>query len=157
MVAYPPLDALLDFRVEYFPSAEYRALLRGRRPPEDPTQPHQVSLNFVEDYSGQRYLLALHLGAVPWLRGQTWARLVDVAAGYEADHYKPDPIDPGVRRRQHLFLGLAVNVQGLLELALADRAGPAASSARAAGHLVFELVNPPFGSAAALGASRSPE
>lgn len=157
MLAYPLLDELIDFRVEYFPSSEYRALVGGRRPPPDPERPHQVSLNFVEDYSGQRYLLALHLGALPGLRHRTWARLLDVAVGYEAQRYKPDRMDPAVRRSQHLFLGLSVNMQGLLEIALANRGGGAAASARAVGHLVFEFVNPPFGSVAVAGGTRSPD
>jgi hypothetical protein len=153
MLTYPPLDELIDFRVEYFPSKEYRQLLDGKRPPQDPATPRQLSLNFVEDYSGQRYLLALHVGALPGLRGHTWARLVDVAVGYESDKYKPQPIDPEVRRRQHLFLGLSVNMQGVIDLALRDRVD---SEVRAVGHLVFELVNPPFGSAAVVGVTRSP-
>lgn len=157
MLAYPPLDDLIDFRVEYFPSREYRALLAGRRPPQDPEMPHQVSLNFVEDYSGQRYLLALHLGALPGLRHRTWARLVDVAAGYEANRYKPDRMDPGLRRTQHVFIGFALNMQGLLDMALADRATGPAATARDLGHVVFELVNPPYGSVAVAGASRSPD
>lgn len=155
MLAYPPLDELLDFRVEYFPSKEYRALLDGRRPPGEPGAMRQISLNFVEDYSGQRYLLALHLGALPWLRGRTWARLLDVAVGYEADKYRPEPIAPGARRSQHLFLGASINMQGLLELALADRPGVLARKGRAVGHLAFELLNPPFGSAALIGTTRS--
>jgi len=157
MLAYPPLDELIDFRVEYFPSKEYLDLLDGKRPPEDPTKPRQISLNIAEEYSGQRYLLALHLGALPWLRGQTWARLVDVAVGYETDKYKPDPIDPDVRRSQHLFLALSVNMQGLIDLALADRRHVLARKVRAIGHVVFELFNPPFGSVAVVGATRSPD
>ena len=157
MLAYPPLDELIDFRVEYFPSREYRALVAGRRPPQDPEKPQQVSLNFVEDYSGQRYLLALHLGAVPGLRHRTWARLVDVAVGFEADRYKPDRMDPGLRRTQHVFLGLALNMQGLLDMALGERAAGAAATAREVGHVVFELVNLPYGSVAVAGASRSPD
>jgi hypothetical protein len=156
MLAYPRLDELIDFRVEYFPSREYRDLLGGERPPEDPARPHQVSLNFVEDYSGQRYLLALHLGALPWLEGRTWARLFDLAVGYEARGYKPEPIDAGVSRNQHLFLGLSVNFQGLVDLALADRRDGLASTGHTVGHLVFELINPPFGSAAVVGLTRSP-
>jgi hypothetical protein len=129
----------------------------GRRPPQEPGQPHQVSLNFVEDYSGQRYLLALHLGALPGLHGRIWARVLDVAVGYEARGYKPDRMDPGTPRTQHLFVGLTVNMQGVLDVLLADRAAGPAAAARAAGHLVFELVNPPYGSIAVAGASRSPD
>lgn len=157
MLAYPPLDALVDFRVEYLPSREYRDLLDGRRPPDGPAGPRQASLNFVEDYSGQRYLLALHVGALPFLRGRAWARLVDVAVGYETRGYMPAPIDPAVRRQRHLFLGLSVNLQGLVDLALSDRTGDLARRSRAAGRLAFELLNPPFGSWAVAGARGSPD
>lgn len=157
MMAWPPLDELLDSRVEYLPSREYRALLRGERPPEDPAAPHQVSLNFVEDYSGQRYLVALHLGAIPGLRGRTWARLVDVAVGYEANRYEPEPLDGGGGRSQHLFAAVSVNLQGAIDLVLADRTDGASTGTRTVGHLMFELVNPPFGSAAVAGVTRSPD
>jgi hypothetical protein len=156
MLTYPPLDELIDFRVEYFPSREYRDLVSGKRPAVDPAMPRQVSLNFVEDYSGQRYLLALHLGALPLLRDVTWARLVDAAVGYETDKYKPEPISPGYRRTRHLFVGVSVNMQGLIDLALVERGRVLAPRSRAVGHLVFELLNPPFGSAAVAGVTRSP-
>jgi hypothetical protein len=157
MLTVPRLDELIDFRVEYFPSSEYRDLVRGRRPPVDPDAPRQVSLNFVEDYSGQRYLLALHLGALPGLRDLTWPRLVDAVVGYETDDYKPEPIDPGGRRTRHLFVGASVNMQGLVDLAATARGRVVAPRARAAGHLVFELLNPPFGSVAVAGVTRSPD
>jgi len=47
-------------------------------------------------------------------------------------------------------------MQGVIDLALADREG-AAATGRAAGHLVFELVNPPYASIAVAGATRSPD
>jgi hypothetical protein len=93
------------------------------------------------------------VGALPWLRGRTWARLVDVAAGYEAQRYKPERMDSGLRRTQHLFLGLSVNVQGLID----DRGKGPALAARTVGHIVFELVNRPYGSVAVAGATRSPD
>jgi hypothetical protein len=97
------------------------------------------------------------VGALPWLRGRTWARLVDVAAGYEAQRYKPERMDSGLRRTQHLFLGLSVNVQGLIDVLSPDRGKGAALAARTVGHIVFELVNRPYGSVAVAGATRSPD
>jgi hypothetical protein len=152
-VKYPRFDELFDFRVEYFPSRQYLDLLDGKRPPEDPTMPHQISLNIVEDYSGQRYLLALHLGALPPLRDSTWAQFVDVAVGYETHGYKPDPIEP-VDREQHLFLGVSLNAQGLFDWAL----GPKKTGfGRHVGHLALEFFNVPFTSAAVAGSTRSPD
>ena len=158
MVTWPRVDELIDFRVEYFPSGDYLDLVAGKRPAnEDPTMPHQTSLNFVEDYSGQRYLLALHLGALPGLRDQRWAHLVDGVVGYETDRYKPDPVEPGARRSEHLFLGVSFNMQGLIDMALAGKRGGVARKSRSVGHLVFEVFNPPFASAAVVGTTRSPD
>jgi hypothetical protein len=157
LVNYPRVDDLIDFRVEYFPSRQYLDLLDGKRPPEDPTMPHQTSLNFVEDYSGQRYLLALHLGALPWLEEQRWAKLVDVAVGFETRGYKPTPVEEGVEREQHLFLGLSLNLQGVFDTLLGDQRSGAGKTVRQMGHGVFEVFNAPFTSAALLGPTRSPD
>src|SRR5262249_13436408 len=124
LVNFPRVDELVDFRVEYFPSRQYLDLLDGRRPPEDPTMPHQVSLNFVEDYSGQPYLLALHLGALPGLEDQAWGKRVDVAVGYETRGYKRTPIED-VDREQHLFLGVSLNLQGVFDTGVAGKRGAA--------------------------------
>jgi len=148
--AFPRINRLIDFRVEYYPSKQYIDLVEGRRPPEDPTMPHQVSLNIAEDYSGQRYLLALHLGGLPGLEDQTWARLVDVAVGYETKGYKPQPIDP-VDRTRHLFLGLTLNAQGLFDLGLRHRKSRIARAAHHVTNQVFEYFNVPFTSAAVVG------
>jgi hypothetical protein len=158
MVTWPRVDELIDFRVEYFPSKDYLDLVAGKRPAvEDPTMPHQTSLNIVEDYSGQRYLLALHLGALPGLRDQRWARLIDAAVGYETDRYKPDPVEPGARRTEHLFLGLSFNMQGLIDMTLSGRKSFVARKGRTIGRTVFEVFNPPFASAAIVGGTRSPD
>jgi hypothetical protein len=151
MIAYPRVDELIDFRVEYWPSKQYIDLWNGRRPPIDPEEPHQVTLNIAEDYSGQRYLLALHLGGLPGLRDQKWARLVDIAVGYETRGYKPDPIEPNVDRTRHLFLGVSLNAQGLFDLALGGRRNKAARVGHAVTHQVFEFFNVPFTSAPIVG------
>ena len=52
----PRVDALLDFRVEYWPSRAYRRQFEGG------------NINIAEDYSGRTYLLAMHLGGIPALR-----------------------------------------------------------------------------------------
>jgi hypothetical protein len=78
----PRLDELFDFRVEYWPSHEYRHQFRGG------------NVNIAEDYSGETYLLAFHLGAIHRLRDASWggwSRFVDVALGYGTRGYKPDP------------------------------------------------------------------
>ena len=160
MVNVPRVDELIDFRVEYFPSKEYRDLWAGRSAPADPDEPQQTWANIAEDYSGQRYLLALHVGALPGLRGRTdWSRFtrfVDVAVGYETDKYKPDPIDAGAVPSQHLFLGLTLNAQGLVDGLLEGRRSRPARVTRSIGHHLFEYMSPPFTSVSVAGTSRSP-
>jgi hypothetical protein len=112
---------------------------RGEAPP-DPARPHQVSLNFVEDYSAQRFLLALHAHALPLVGRLRGARLMDLAVGYKTRGSGPSPSQPA-RRTRRLFVGVSLNVQRVLDLALAGHGG-AAGIARRAGHLTFELVNP---------------
>jgi hypothetical protein len=52
MENFPAVDRLLDFRVQYLPSEAYRYHLRK-----------EGSVDVGQDYTGQSYLLSLHLGA----------------------------------------------------------------------------------------------
>lgn len=140
----PALDRMFDFRVEYVSSPEYRStFLDG-------------DINIAEDYSGQTFLLAAHLGEMPGLRGQPAAkylRYVDVAVGYKTRNYKPDP-DPalGKLRRQTLFLGVSLNAQAIWDDVFARR-----RTLRNIGHGVFEVANLPYTSLPLLKATRSPD
>ncbi len=140
---WPRLDELLDFRVEYWPSEEYRAIVRGDAEAEINT------LNIAEDYSGQTYLLALHLGAFRALDRTRVSRYVDVAIGFGTDDYKPEPVPKeDARETQRLFLGLSLDLQGVVDRALHGKP-------RAALHGLAEVFNLPFTSAAVVGTSRS--
>jgi hypothetical protein len=127
------VDDLLDFRLEYRPSSEYvHNLLNGG------------DVNFAEDYSGQSYMLALHLSGAPRLtssRWTSWARYVDVVAGFETRNYKPRPSEPDARRRQSLFVGASINLQHVLERAFG---GPPRHTAHRMGHAFFEVYSPPY-------------
>jgi hypothetical protein len=136
MINLPALDRLLDVRVDYWPTHEYReGFMDG-------------DVNFVEDYSGQTYLLALHVAALPRVtdsRWTRWARYVDVVGGFQSVNYKPEPADEDAIPSQHLFLGAAVNLQAALE----DLYGESAERGRARtshriGHYVLEFVSPPY-------------
>ena len=72
MTEWPALDRLIDLRVSYWPSPEYRSIVDGTFTGNDRIN----SVNIAEDYSGQTYFLAFHLGALPrpaatprWLGG----------------------------------------------------------------------------------------
>jgi hypothetical protein len=139
----PRLDELLDFRVEYFPSRQYAHNLGGDSPCEKhmPGVPSCSRWNIAEDYSGERYLLALHLGALRPLRAQyDWTRYVDLSLGFDSRNYKPPPtLRPFIERKQQLFVGVSFNLQGLV-----DRLGSKESKLRKTWHGIFEVATPPM-------------
>ncbi len=148
----PRLDELIDFRVEYWPSKQYRYNLTNPDSPCEKRMPGQPSCsrwNIAEDYSGETYLLALHLGAIRPLREMkygTWSKFVDVAVGFETRNYKPPPtllggptLEDPVIRRQTLFFGVTFNAQGLIDHLL-----PRQSTLRKVGHGVLEVITPPW-------------
>jgi predicted lipoprotein DUF2279 len=142
----PRLDELVDFRVQYFPSAAYRRQFDGG------------NVNIAEDYSGETYLLALHLGAIHSLRDQSWggwSRFVDIAAGFETRGYKPDPPSkmlPDYEHHQNLYLGVSLNAQGLFDWLFDGRSRMAGKLS----HGLFEVFNLPYTSVPVLEHSRSP-
>ena len=142
----PRLDELFDFRVEYWPSAAYRRQLDGG------------NLNVAEDYSGETYLLALHLGAIHALSDHkwgAWTRFVDVAAGFGTRGYKPDPPSrmlPDYEHHQNIYFGVSLNAQGLFDWMLDGRS----TAARKITHGIFEVFNAPFTFVPLLEDSRTP-
>ena len=159
MTEWPALDRLMDVRVAYWPSAEYRSILDGTFEGSDRIN----SVNIAEDYSGQTYFLAFHLGAVPWPAATPrWlgATLdyVDVGVGFRATKYKPDPPDdPPYVRRQDLFLGVTLDLQRVVDRGLGGRRHRAARVTRAIGHGLLEFFSPPFAIVPVLATSRSPD
>lgn len=144
MVIEPRVDELLDFRVMYWPSPEYLGLWRGEY--NGPRKGN--SLNIAEDYSGETYFLALHLGALPRPRATPrWAAIaldyLDVGVGFESRRYKPDAA-PDAVPTQRLFFGATINLQRALGALLGERRGRAARTTRAVGHHVLEYLAPPF-------------
>ena len=57
MDMYPPLDRLIGFQMEYWPSKDYRK------------QKPEKWVEFTSDVSGQKFILALKLSGVPYIRG----------------------------------------------------------------------------------------
>ncbi len=146
----PRLDELVDFRVQYWPSRQYRNNLLDSDSPcakRTPGQPSCSRWNVAEDYSGETYLLALHLGAIRPLRRWrygAWSEYVDLSLGFESRNYKPPPTllmmeSATVTRTQALFLGVSLNAQGVVDHFL-----PRRSRARKAAHGVLEVLTPPL-------------
>ncbi len=124
----PAVDRLLDFRLEYWPSSQYRKNFWAT---------HDV--DGAQDYTGQSYLLALHLGALPRMDQSDytyWTRYIDLAVGFEAKHYYPVPDDD--RPRQTLYAGLSLNMQGILSAAFAESRG------RRIGRGIAEVYSLPY-------------
>jgi hypothetical protein len=156
---WPRLDELFDYRVEYWPSAMYQRKLDGSSPcPSGGCS----KWNIAEDYSGETYLLAFHLGGIHALRDMkygTISRFIDVAAGFSSRNYKPERCAPPActmeqaaadlaaapgKPQQHLYLGITLNAQGLFDYLFEGRASKSARATRKITHGVFEVFNPPF-------------
>lgn len=144
MARWPKLDEMFDYRVEYWPSQMYLRKLEG-------TSPCPVGgcsrWNIAEDYSGETYLLAYHLGSIKPLREMkygTIARFVDVVGGFGSRNYKPEP-DPDLHAKpvQQMFIGLSFNAQGFFDWLLEDRPSTAAHRGRKVLHGLFEVFNLP--------------
>lgn len=140
----PRLDELLDFRVEWWPSPQYRFNLTDPNSPCEKRMPGQPSCsrwNVAEDYSGERYLVALHLGAIQPIRDfSKWSKFVDVDVGFASRNYKPPPtLDPNALKTQTLSFGVSLNAQGVIDALL-----PQPSKLRKAGHGFTEVLTPPL-------------
>ena len=145
---FPRLDELFDFRVQYFPSDMYLRKVDGTSPcPSGGCS----RWNIAEDYSGETYLLALHLGGIHALRDMKyggWSRFIDIAVGFDTRGYKPTP-DPAMHviPHQHAFIGISLNAQGFFDWLLEGRPSAAARRTRKITHGMFEVFNLPFTSA----------
>jgi hypothetical protein len=137
----PELDRLVDLRLDYWPSPEYRRLVR------------HGNIDGAQDYSGQSYLFAVHLRAIPGLADSPWlgwTRFTDVVLGFETRNYAPMPADPNAIPRQTLYGGVAVDMQAVLEALFRDSLG------RRIGHGVLEFVAVPGTTLRFAEVSRSP-
>lgn len=136
----PAVDRLIDLRLQYWPSPAYRRNLR-----------RTGDVDGAQDYTGQSYILALHLGALGNIAETDygyWTRFVDLAVGFEAKHYYPVPDERFPR--QTLYAGLAINMQGVLSGLFRD------STPRRLGRGLAEVYALPYTTFRYVEASRSP-
>ena len=148
--SFPRLNELFGFRVEYWPSQMYRRKVTG----ESPCPTGGCSRwNIAEDYSGQTYLAALHLGGIRAIRDKVGpiGNFVDVGVGFGTRQYRPLP-DHDITETPHQDLDLraAFNAQGFFDWALAGRA----PGVRKVLHGLFEVFQLPYGSVRLAGVSR---
>ena len=155
LMYWPRLDEMFDYRVQYWPSDMYLRKLDGSSPcPFGGCS----RWNIAEDYSGQTYLLAFHLGSIHSLRDiPTWGtltRFVDLAIGYDTRNYKPTP-DPNIGGvpTKEAFIGISFNAQGFFDWLLEDSSH---QTLRKVTHGLGEVFNLPFTSAGLLRVEHSP-
>jgi hypothetical protein len=151
---FPRLRELCAYRVEYFPSRSYARKIAGTSPCPGGSCSRW---NIAEDYSGQTYLAALHLGGIKAIRNKLGnaARFVDVAIEFDSRNYRPTPdMDIAKPIRQDLFLGLSINAQGIFDTIFEGRPSKAAQRAKTITHGLFEVFNLPLGSVRMVGTSR---
>lgn len=130
----PAVDRLLDFRLRYFPSADFRKLAGTK------FWSRGDGIDIAQDYSGMSFQLALHLGALPGATTQpwlSWMPWVDVIAGFETRGYSPAPMPRVHDPYQSWYLGVGVNMQHVLEELV--RPG----KLRSFGHGFFEVLSLP--------------
>jgi len=140
MSNWPALDDAIDFRVQWFPSKQFR---------------RQLSVNFVEDYSGEAYLLAFKPRSIQAVREGDWSirwlQFVNPVIGFDTRDYKPTPLDSDMARpRQELFIGVSLDLQAAVDEWLGDSRSRSGRIAHSIMHTVFEHANVPFTSAALL-------
>ncbi len=92
----PELDAVLDFRLMYWPSSDAR---------------RAGQIDLVDDHSGQTYLLAIKASGIPALRRIEPLRYFELALGYGSRGYEPNL---GEERSRHLYYGISLNMAELL-------------------------------------------
>jgi hypothetical protein len=111
MLYFPWLDERIDTRVQYWPSAGYLKNF------------HADGFNFNEDYTGLTFLLAYHLSSIKEIEAIDFPlRFVDLVVGFNTQNYRPRPVEENPLQKQHLFLGLSLNLQRVVdELWLSER------------------------------------
>ncbi len=129
----PRVDELLDLRMHYWPSQEYRRrVVRG-------------DVDTFEDYTGMEFGLWLHLGSLDAVRLRPRfdvLRYVDLGVGYATDNFKPSPSDPAAVRVRRPYVGIGLNVAAFVDALVFDR-GKQRGPARDAALRVLEFYSVP--------------
>jgi len=129
----PEVDRMLDFRMRWWPSSDFRRLWRAH------PWSRGDGVDFTQDYTGMTFQLALHLGPVIGsdVDELWWTPYVDVVAGFETRGYEPAQAAPMYSPYQTYYLGVGVNVQGII-----DRF--ASGKLRSVGHGITEVWALPY-------------
>ncbi len=136
MINFPEVDEMFDYRLEYFPSAQYRSGLSAGNP------------NMGEDYTGMHYAVWYHLASLAAVKEAEnpilkFLRYVDVGVGYHTENFKPEPTSADALQKQQLFLGLTFNLQTVTDDLFFNR-GETKSAMRSVTQSLTEFFTVPF-------------
>jgi hypothetical protein len=153
---WPALDAALDYRVQWTPSIGYRRMCSQKGITSS------GCLDFVEDYSGERFMFAYKPRSIRAVRESDgplrYLQYVDPVLGFQSHDYKPLPeATDTVPRRQEIFIGVSLDLQAFFDDVLGHSTSRAARITRGITHTVFEYANLPFTSSPVLSYNHSPD
>ena len=97
---YPPLDNLIGFQFEYWPSKDYMA--RKDKWGE-----------FTSDVSGQKFILAWKMSGMPYI-GETFLKYFQIDFGYYTRGYWYNPSHWDYKSR-HAYIGFAFNLSSICD------------------------------------------
>ncbi len=120
---YPPLDNLIGFQFEYWPSKDHR-------------ERRDRWVEFTSDVSGQKFILALKLAGVPYV-GTSFLKYFQLDFGYYTRGYWYNPSHWNYESR-HAYIGFAFNLSEVCESFL-PAGGFSATASR-----FFKYYHPPL-------------
>ncbi len=103
---YPPLDNLIGFQVEYWPSKDHR------------NQNKEKWIEVTSDVTGQKFLLALKLSGIPYI-GDTFLQYLQIDFGYYTRGYWFSDSTYDYQTR-HMYIGFAINLSRVSDKALPE-------------------------------------
>ncbi len=108
----PQLDRLLDFRMSWEPSKDFRTLWR-----QHPWS-RGDGVDFTQDYTGMTFQLAVHMAPLAQYGDALWwTQWVDTVVGFETRGYEPTQTGTMYDPYQTYYVGLGVNLQGIIDRA----------------------------------------
>jgi hypothetical protein len=124
MDMYPPLDRLIGFQMEYWPSRDYR------------NQKTEKLIEFTSDVSGQKFILAFKLSGLPYIQ-DTPAKFFQIDFGYYTRGYWYSHSEYAYKTR-HAYIGFAFNLSTVSESVLPE------GSWRNGSSTFFKYYHPPI-------------
>lgn len=103
---YPPIDNLIGFQMEYWPSKDYRK------------QRKEKWVEFTSDVSGQKFIFALKMSGIPYVR-DTLLKYFQIDFGYYTRGYWFSHSEYAYKTR-HAYIGFAFNLSRVSESVLPE-------------------------------------